>query len=200
MNQNGLTPLREPNPVTDEDRIIKYICSKQGEVVLSEEQQKMLERYSFIDDQIRDNKLDKEIVEELKKKYGIEKTQAYIDIRATRYVFNSQRMIDKNTELYQLNQASIQVLRLAIESKDVGKMIRAIEARAKVLELIPDEEKGGGNMQNNFFVIMNQGKQQGAFKLDLNTVDKLQPEQIAELQEVLETNAIDATFEILEDA
>lgn len=129
--------------------IKQFMCNRLKDIKLTQEQEKKLERYQFIYNQLVSGKYtDAEVVNQLtnKKFYGLSISQAYEDMNAAKEIFPSVININKRFELHlslQLNQ----IRQMKAEAMGDMKALAAFEKnRALLLKEIPDEEENPGEM------------------------------------------------------
>lgn len=189
--------IRERRPNTELDNILGYMSGQSKEI--SSDSERRIERFSFIYSLLMEYKPDKFIVEEVMKRFAIKKSQAYKDISDTRYVYGSYMTIDKGFEIYQQLQECARAMRWAIEDKDTKSLVKAIEAKTKILALIPDDKEIPWDKiaPSNYFMILKMADG-SAKQLDFRSLLSLEPEKTIQLMEELESQSVDTTFEILE--
>jgi hypothetical protein len=189
--------LKEPDPKTELDKMVEHMSGR-GEELTPKASVRMI-RLNYIHSQIMMNRSDKDIVNTLIYLYKIQKTQAYKDLHDCRYVHGSFLTVDKGYEIYQLLQNSTQSIRMAIENNDLSQLVKAISARTKVLDLIPEKadipwEKFA---PSNYFMLLQFGEGHSV-SFDLSKFDQMNPEEAEKLISEIKGKAIDATFEELE--
>lgn len=121
--------------------IKKYMSNRLADITLTKEQEKKMERYQFIYNQLAGGEYgDNEVVILASKKFNISQTQAYEDINATKEVFSSVININK---LFELNLALQLNNRYKAKAEDLGDMkaLAAFEKnRMQLLKLLPEAE------------------------------------------------------------
>lgn len=180
----------------DEDILIDYY---QGNIdrfpaELAEKER----RYDYILMLMLDHRTDRYIVEMLKSKMGIKKTQAYIDIMNCKYIHGSIKKLDKGFELYKQQQDIEKAIRLAQDTGNQPMLIKALELRDKLIAKIEDDtdlplDKMGNK---NFFMIFQMGEDK-ALKIDFKNIHKEDPEEMRKLLKELNDQAIDASYEVI---
>lgn len=189
--------LKEPKPDTTVDRIVASMSGKPVQLTPEEDQKK--ERYNYIYNLIMENRQDKEIVQQLQSVFNIKRSQAYKDIHDCRYVHGSFLTIDKGFEIYQQLQRSLIAIQYAIDEKNGYLLVKAIDARTRILELVPEKKDMPWDklMPSNFFMLFNLGEGK-AFSLDLAKLHGMKKEDGEKLIAEITAKAIDAEFEELD--
>jgi len=189
--------LKERKSETELDKIVSYFSGEASELPASLEPR--LKRINHVYSLITDHRDDTYIVNSLMRVFGIRKSQAYQDIKETKYVHGSFLTVDKGFELYQQLQECLRAVKWAVEQKDLVMLIKAIEARTKVLSLIPDKEDVPWDKINpsNYFMLV-QLPDGSSSKLNLKTIQQLPKEETERLMYEISQSAMDATFEELE--
>lgn len=188
--------LKEPKKVTEDDDLISYYS---GEIdSLAPDTEKKRKRIDYILTQLLEHRPEPMIVELVKKQFGVKKSQAYLDIQSAKYIHGSFFNIDKGFEIYKQLQAAEAALRIAQENNDAAAIIKAIEAKTKILALIPEKkvdidfEKMG---VRNYYMLINMGNQ--AVQISDKHLIKMKQEERQNLLEQISPADIDATYEIL---
>jgi hypothetical protein len=189
--------LKEPkNKSTDEDEILRYYT---GEVEsLPTELDKRRRIYEYILNHLLDHRPEQFIVKLLDKMYGIKQRTAYNYIQSTKYIHGSFYIVDKGFELYKQLQTAERALRKAEDANDVDKILKALDAKTKIIALIPDKkddidyEKMGNR---NYYIVLNTGGKQVI--LDNKSLVRMDPAQRQNLLDQVSAAEIDATYEIL---
>lgn len=126
--------------VRDWQVIKNYLSNRIKDIALSPEQEKKLERYQYVYNQMVSGRYtDQEVVNQLKKMYNIEITQAYEDINHTREIFNSIINVHKQFEIKLQLQVNRKMLRKAEELQDMKAYAQLEKNRALLIKLLPDE-------------------------------------------------------------
>ncbi len=88
---------KRDNPVdSNRDAIELFLVSDEGTVELNEVQKKLLERWSYADEQIRKNEMRRETIAKLiMRKFDVKRTTAYQDIVNAENVFSSSTPLNK---------------------------------------------------------------------------------------------------------
>lgn len=127
--------------------IQQYLCNRLEEGILTKEQQKKLERYQYIYNQMVSGKYtDPEILNQVCKMYCIKKNQAYHDMNATREIFSTVVNLNKRFELSLQLQINRNMMRKAEELGDMRAVAQLEKNRALLLRLIPDEDETPAEM------------------------------------------------------
>lgn len=190
--------LKEPNTVTDEDKILAYYSGELEELPKALVEKRKI--YDYILVQLLEHRPDKQIVELLKRVFLLARTQAYESIRKAKYVHGNYYSIDKGFELYRQLQDCDLAIKWASELKDVVAFTKAIEVKNKTLALIPDKEdlpldKMGAK---NYFMVLNMPNN-STLRMDMKNVEKLNADEKQKLLQEISGPMIDSTYEILED-
>lgn len=121
--------------------IKQYLSNRLEEIELSPEQQKKLERYQYIYNQLVSGKYtDQEVVNQVTKIYSVKISQAYEDISCTREIFNAVININKQFELKLQLQINRNMLRKAEELSDLKAYAQLEKNRALLLKQLPEVE------------------------------------------------------------
>jgi hypothetical protein len=123
-------------------QIIKlYISNRLADIPLTEEQQKKLDRYQFIYNQLVSGKYtDVEVVNQVIKIYKVKQSQAYEDMSCAKELAPSFINVSKRFELTLQLQINRNMLRKCEELGDM-KAYAAIEKnRALLLKQLPDDD------------------------------------------------------------
>ncbi len=128
---------------TNDWQIIKqFLCNRLNEVELTEMQQKKLERYQFVYNQLVSGKYtEQDVITMLMKSFGIKINQAYEDMNCARELFTSVININKRFELQIELQSAKDMKRKCIEIGDF-KTAGAIQKNiVAIMAMLPDEEE-----------------------------------------------------------
>lgn len=137
--QGAMTIAEHTN---DWQLIRDFISNRIEGLKLSKRQEEKLKRYQFVYNQLSTGRyLDKEIVSQLKKQYGIEDAQAYQDVRDAKEVFNVVFNINKAFELKLTLDRNWVMMQKASEANDLKAYAQLEKNRQKLLEMVPDIEK-----------------------------------------------------------
>lgn len=190
--------LKESKKRTDDDDIISYYT---GELdVLPAEIDRRRKRIEYILNNLLEHRPEPMIVELVKKVFGVKKSQVYMDIQSAKYIHGSFYNINKGFEVYKQLQAAESAIRSAQEKNDAAAIVRAIEAKTKILALVPDKkddidfEKMG---IRNYYMVINMPGQ--TLELSDKNLIKMPQENRQKLLEQILPNDIDATYEILKE-
>lgn len=127
---------------TNDWQIIKqFLCNRLDEVELTEIQQKKLERYQFIYNQLVSCKYtDQDVLNMLIKTYKIKVGQAYEDMNCARELFTAVININKRFELQIELQSAKDMKRKCVEICDF-KTAGAIQKNmVAIIAMLPDEQ------------------------------------------------------------
>jgi len=133
------------NKTRDWQVIQQYLSNRINNIELTPEQQIKMERYQYIYNQLVTGRYtDQEVVNQVKKFYKIEATQAYEDMNASREVFNRVININKQFELNLQLQINRKMLNKCVEMSDM-KAYAAIERnRERLIKQLPEEVENPG--------------------------------------------------------
>lgn len=122
-------------------QVIKnYLSNRIKDLALTPEQQKKLERYQYIYNQMVSGRYtDQEVVNQVKTNYKVEVTQAYEDINNTREIFNSVVNVHKQFEIKLQLQINRKMLHKAAELQDMKAYAALEKNRALLIKQLPDE-------------------------------------------------------------
>jgi hypothetical protein len=191
--------LRNYTPVTELDRIIAFMISEPGTVELSDRETIRYKRIEFAYEHLQEY-TDLELKNMLMNQFEVSKSTAYQDINDSYEIHGKTGKLRRDVELYFLLQDCKKTLRDAFASKNVGLMIKAIEAKAKVLALVPKEDQNDWEKYapSNFYLVINQGTGGDVLKLDLTNAHKLPYTEFEELQSRLLESHLNETVEFLD--
>lgn len=128
---------------TSDWQIIRdYLCNRVANIKLTKKQEEKMNRYQFVYNQLSSGKyLDKEVVSQLEKNFGIEHTQAYEDLRDAKDIFNVLFNINRQFELKLTLDRNWVMLQKAEAAGDTKAYAALEKNRTKLLEMIPEEDK-----------------------------------------------------------
>jgi hypothetical protein len=131
----------------DWQMIKQYLSNRTNEIVLTDEQEKKMERYQYIYNQMVTGRYtDQEVINQVKKFYKIKTTQAYEDMNGTREVFNSVININKQFEINLQLQINRKLLRKAEELGDMKACAAFEKNRALLIKQLPEENEMLGEL------------------------------------------------------
>jgi len=201
MSLNLDKTLKRPSIETTLDRIVKHLCDMTGTILLTKEELEMEEKIQYAYDHLRQRYQDKDVAAFLIKKFQCSRSSAYNYIYAARFVHGNIQKPNRDYELNELLQMSLIPIRIAIENRDGKELIKAIEARTKIIALINQDNSVDWNkiLPNNYFLIIN-NKEEGkdSLRIDLNNVEKLSSEQVIVIQKQIDDHFDNELVEILE--
>jgi hypothetical protein len=168
-------------------------------VALTPKLEEKIERYNYIYNLIMENRQDQDIVKQLQSNFDVKKSQAYKDLHDCRYVHGSFLTIDKGFEVYQQLQRSLLAIKYAIDEKNGYLLVKAIDARTRILELIPDKKDVPWDkvLPSNYFMLFNMGDGQ-VISLDFSKLQAMKKEDGQKLISEITNKAIDAEFDVLD--
>jgi len=123
--------------------IKEFMSSRSTDLRLNERQEKKLERYQYIYNQLVSGKYtDTQIINQLmnKKLFGVSLKQAYEDMRSSRELFNYSFNINRTFEINLQLQINRNLMRKAEEIGDFKAAAAFEKNRAMLLKLLPEEE------------------------------------------------------------
>lgn len=116
-----------------------YMCNRVNNIALTAEQEKKMERYQYIYNQMVTGRYtDQEVMNQVKKFFDIGITQAYEDMNASREVFNSVINVNKQFEINLQLQINRKLLRKAEELGDMKACAAFEKNRALLIKLLPE--------------------------------------------------------------
>lgn len=127
-------------------QVIKaYMSNRLHAFPLTSEQEKKMERYQYIYNQMVTGRYtDQEVVNQVKNFFKIEITQAYEDMKCSREVFNVIANINKQFEINLQLQINRKLMRKAEELGDMKAAAAFEKNRAMLLKLLPDVQENPG--------------------------------------------------------
>lgn len=126
----------------DWQTIKQYLSNRINDIQLTPEQEKKLQRYQYIYNQMVSGRYtDQEVVNQVKTNYSVELTQAYEDINHTRELFNSVINVHKQFEIKLQLQINRKMLHKAAELLDMKAYAALEKNRALLIKLLPDESE-----------------------------------------------------------
>lgn len=158
---------------SDWQLIRDYISNRIDGLKLTAKQQEKLKRYQFVYNQLSTGRyIDKEVVSQLKKQYGIEDSQAYQDLRDAKEVFNVVFNINKAFELKLTLDRNWVMMQKAAEINDLKAYAQLEKNRQKLLEMVPDVEKSLADVfQPHTFVLKFDPALIGAPEVDMAAIE-----------------------------
>lgn len=120
-----------PNPVDNRDAVLAFL-ETDGEVVLTEEQKKMLDRWTFADEMIRSKTgllRREEIATIIKNKFDVSRVTAFKYMKDAEIIFSSSNPLNKKY----LIQQRIEFLQRQIKSASDEEDYSAVASLEKVL-------------------------------------------------------------------
>lgn len=125
--------------------IKEYMNNRLHGFQLTPEQEKKMERYQYIYNQMVTGRYtDQEVVNQVKNFFKIETTQAYEDMKCSREVFNSVANINKQFEVNLQLQINRKLMRKAEELGDMKACAAFEKNRSMLLKLLPDADENLG--------------------------------------------------------
>lgn len=128
---------------TSDWQIIKeYLCNRLEELQLTPQQKAKLDRYQFIyNQQVCGRYSTQQIVNMLRSTYGIQKTQAYEDIRNTKEIFASVININRAFEINVQLEINRQMIAEARANRDYRSASSLERNRASLLAMLPEDDE-----------------------------------------------------------
>jgi hypothetical protein len=198
---DGKLLVKLPREETGVDRIIRFKKGLDLIAGLSDQETMIMERADYADNLIRTDlhMNDNEIAKRLATKYQISVATAYSDIQNARRIHGSVKQFEKPYWLSFVLEHARKALGLAYESKNVRYIIEAIREMGKIVAMLPEESKDPLDklQQHNYFLMIK--SENSAIRIDLNKVDKLPLEQIKAIEESIEQESLQQTFEIMHE-
>lgn len=132
--------------------IKQYMSNRINEIVLTPEQQKKMERYQYIYNELVAGKsTNQQIVQQVKNFFKIELTQAYEDMNAAREVFTSVINVNKQFELNLALELNTKYKNKAEAMGDLKALAAFEKNREKLIALLPDEEEKPIDFQGHIY-------------------------------------------------
>lgn len=158
-------------------QVIKaYLNNRLVDLELTDIQQKKLERYQFVYNQLVSGKYtDQEVISQLTNKsmYGVSLSQAYEDMSSSREIFASVVNINKRFEINLQLQINRNMQRKAEELGDFKALAALEKNRALLLKLLPDEEENPAEFfEGHIFEAVFDPRLLGAPDIDMKEVLK----------------------------
>lgn len=128
--------------------IKEFMSNRLGEIVLTPDQAKKLQRYKFIYDQLSSGKYSKsQIVNQLTKDelFGVSIQQAYEDIRCSNELFSAVINFDKQFELNNEIEIAKNARAKCLEVCDFKNAAAFAKVIKELISLKPDEEDHAGD-------------------------------------------------------
>ena len=159
----------------DWQTIKAFLSNRLGEAFeLTPEQQKKMDRYKFIYDQLSSGKYtEQEIVSQLTNKslYNVKLSQAYEDLRCSREIFSSIIHVNKQFELKLELDINRNLMRKAEEPGDLKAAAAFEKNRALLLKLLPDADDSPADMfEGHIFEAVFDPRLLGAPDVDMKEV------------------------------
>lgn len=159
--------------VNDWQLIRRYLTNRLAEVELSDVQQKKLERYNFIYDQLATgNYTDKEIVPLISERFSVSIRQAYEDIACSKEVYTHVFNFNKGFELRLQLDLNREMLKKAKEKGEFKNYAALEKNRIRLMEMMPDLEESENWFEPHELIIQFNPDLIGAPKVDMQEVLK----------------------------
>lgn len=127
--------------------IKQYMSNRVQDITLTAEQQKKMERYQFIYNEIASGKsTDQQVVNQAKNIYKISLSQAYEDLNATKEIFSTVININKQFELSQALQLNTKYKAKAEEMGDLKALAMFEKNRKDLIKLLPEVEDNSADI------------------------------------------------------
>lgn len=121
--------------------IKQYMSNRVTDIELTPEQQKKMERYQFVYNEIVGGKsTDQQVATQVKSFFKISISQAYEDINATKEIFSTVININKQFELNLALQLNTKYKAKAEEMGDMKALAMFEKNRKDLLKLLPEED------------------------------------------------------------
>ena len=156
---------------TSDWQIIKqFLCNRLDNISLTPEQQKKLERYQFIYNQLVSGKYTKqEVITQLQKLYKLRLTQIYDDINCTQEIFSTVININKLFEVQLELGSARDMKRKCLEAFDFKTAAMIQKNIIAILAALPDEESNPGeDFEGHIFEPVFDPRLLGAPDIDMN--------------------------------
>lgn len=161
------------NTINDWQLIRKYLTNRIEDIELSQVQQKKLERYNFIYDQLATgNYTDKEVVTLVSERFSVSIRQAYEDIACSKEVYTHVFNFNKGFELRLQLDLNREMLKRAKEKGDMKNYAMLEKNRVKLMEMMPDLEEAENWFEPHELVIEFNPSLIGAPPVDMQEVLK----------------------------
>lgn len=132
--------------------IKQFMSNRMHEIVLTPEQEKKMERYQFIYNELVSGKsTNQQIVQQVKTLFKIELSQAYEDMNAAREVFTSVININKQFELNLALELNTKYKNKAEAMGDLKALAAFEKNREKLIALLPDEESDPVDFEGHIY-------------------------------------------------
>ena len=125
--------------------IKQYMTNRHKELVLTADQQRKLERYQFIYNQLVSGKYtDRDVVLQLKKLFNVSEAQAYEDLNCSRELFTSVININRQFELNNELQIAKAARGKCLEVLDFKNAAAFGKVIKDLIAMLPEEEVSPG--------------------------------------------------------
>jgi hypothetical protein len=127
--------------------IKQYLSNRLNEIVLNKDQEKQLERYQFIyNDLVSSKYTEHEVMNRLMNMYGIKLNQAYEDLNCSKELFTTVININKIFELQVELQSARDMKRKCIEIQDFKTAAALQKNIIAITAMFPDAEENAGDL------------------------------------------------------
>lgn len=132
---------------SDYQTVKKYLTNRLANIKLTAEQQRQLDRYQFIYNQIMCGKYtESEVIKMTMELFGIEYRQACYDLKDTRDLFSTTLQINRLFELKVELESARRVRTKCEEIQDFKGAEMARKNIVAILSLLPQEEEAAGDL------------------------------------------------------
>lgn len=127
--------------------IKQYMSNRVADIELTPEQQKKMDRYQFVYNEIVAGKsTDQQVANQVKTFFKVSISQAYEDINATKEIFSTVININKQFELNIALQLNTKYKAKAEEMNDLKALAMFEKNRKDLLKLLPDVEDNAADL------------------------------------------------------
>ena len=127
--------------------IKQYMSNRVADIELTAEQQKKMERYQFIYNEIVGGKsTDQQVANQIKNFYKISISQAYEDVNATKEIFSTVISINRQFELNLALQLNTKYKAKAEEMGDLKALAMFEKNRKDLIKLLPEADDMPGDL------------------------------------------------------
>jgi len=148
--------------------IKQYMSNRVADIELTHEQQKKMDRYQFIYNELATGKsTDQQVVNQVKNFFKVSLSQAYEDIKASKEVFSTVISINKLFELNLALQLNTKYKAKAEEMGDLKALAMFEKNRKDLIRLLPDEEEKPTDFEGHIYELTFDPKLLGAPAIDM---------------------------------
>lgn len=148
--------------------IKKYMSNRANDLVLTNEQQKKLDRYQFIYNELVSGKsTDQQVVMQVKNFFKVSQSQAYEDMNASKEVFSSVVSLNRLFEINLALQLNKKYMAKAEELGDMKALAAFEKNRKDLLKLLPEVDDRAEFFEGHIYEMVFDPKLLGAPKVDM---------------------------------